>query len=137
MEINGVKVHNATKPVVITISPKDVMRGNTKDPAACAAALACKRELHATDARIHVGRSYLKIDGEWVRFRTSAALRSEIVAFDRGGTFEPGEYLLQVPLKPSQGIKKTKPKGTKDNRVKIARKIYHKVTSVRERGANR
>ena len=137
MEIAGRKVLNSKRNVTIHISKADVTKGNVKDPAACAAALACKRELHADEARIHIGRSYLLIDGRWERFQTSPALRSEIIAFDRGGVFEPGEYTLKR-IHPKTGTPRpTKPKGIKENRVKIARQQYHQVTGVREKGANR
>lgn len=132
MKLNG-PISDAKKSVHITISPRDCKRGSTKDPGSCAAALACKRDLHATDTRIHIGRSYLRIDGKWQRFRTSQALRSEIIAFDRGGEFK---HLLKTIPRKNEGIKKTKPKGTKDKRVKLNRKkrAYHSVTGVRETG---
>jgi hypothetical protein len=135
MKLDG-PVSDAKKSVHITISPRDCKRGSTKDPSTCAAALACKRELQATDTRIHVGRSYLKIDGKWLRFRTSQALRSEIIAFDRGGEFKPGKYLLKTIPRKDEGIKRTKPKGTKDKRVKLKgkKRPYHVVTGVRETG---
>ena len=92
VDINGIKCVDATKAVTIHIEPADIKKGNTKNPSACAAAQACMRELNANAAKIHIGRSYLLIDKRWIRFKTSRALRTEIVAFDRGGTFEPGEY---------------------------------------------
>ena len=137
MEIAGKMVFNSKRNVTIHISKADVTKGDVKDPAACAAALACKRELHATDARIHVGRSYLLIGGKWERFQTSPALRSEIITFDRGGAFEPGEYTLKRIHPKTATPRPTKPTGTKDRRVKIAKRQYHQVTGVREKGANR
>jgi len=137
MQIGGQTVKDAPKAVTIHITRGDVKKGATKDPAACAAAQACKRELHVTDARIHIGRCYLKINNEWQRFQTSPALRQEIITFDRGGVFAPGTYTLKKVSHSNLGIKKTKPKGAKDNRVKIARRSYHIVSGVREKGANR
>src|SRR5262249_36742408 len=85
MKIAGKLVRNAKKPVTLIITSNDVKKGAAKDPGACAAALACMRQLGATEARVHVGRTYIKIEDEWMRYNTPVALQKEIVAFDRGG----------------------------------------------------
>src|SRR4051812_25480409 len=95
MEIKGVRVKDATRPITIEIKDRDVKNGNTKNPAACAAALACKRTFNGAETRVHIGRTYVKLGKEWVRFRTPLSLRTEIITFDRGGTFAPGKYTLQ------------------------------------------
>jgi hypothetical protein len=136
MRINGEKVVDATKPLKLTITDRDVSLGNTKDPGACAAARACMRETHATAARVHVGRTYLKIGEKWVRFNTGAALRSEIVAFDRGGKFEPGEYKLSPP-QPSHRASGKRQGTTPTRRTGKKRAKPHIMTGVRERSANR
>lgn len=101
--IGGKKVVNARQRVTLRISAKDARTGASKDPGACAAAKAAMREIpNCTMARIHLGRAYLfdnKTD-TWKRYKTTDALRSEIIAFDRGGKFEPGTYDLR-PLSPS------------------------------------
>jgi hypothetical protein len=135
MEINGKRVINAKTSVVITISKVDVERGDMKEPESCAAALACQRQLHAAETRIHIGRCYLLIDGVWKRYQTSPALRNEIIAFDRGGTFEPGEYTLKRINPKTAVARPTKPKGTKDHRVKAVRH-NHTVTGIREKAIN-
>lgn len=148
MEINGMRVVDATRSVTLHISQDDTKKGNTKDPGACAAARSCLREVKDCEAaRIHLGRAYLKVGKKWLRFKTSEALRSEIVAFDRGGTFEPGEYILR-PMPPSGGLTKKAAGGYGDNpnrpnRLKKPRKLRvmrakpHQTTNVRSRGANR
>lgn len=146
MRIDGLKVVDAKKPMTLTITKKDVQVGNTKDPAACAAAQCLKRMPEVEQARVHIGRTYLKMNGAWYRFKTSEALRTEIVAFDRGGTFEPGAYSI-VPLSPAEREKRGKragsnkpgarDKGSKDRTPKKPRKKYHTVTGVRAHGANR
>ncbi len=87
MEIAGKPVRNAKKPVVLVITSDDVKKGATRDPASCAAALACKRQMNASEARVHTGRTYVRIKDEWIRFNTPVSLQKEIVAFDRGGVF--------------------------------------------------
>lgn len=101
MELDGKKVADAKKAIRITITKSDVAKGKGKDPDHCAAALACIREGHASEARVHVSRVYLKRGSKWTRYKTPLAIRSEIISFDRGGGFAPGEYTLR-PIQPSE-----------------------------------
>lgn len=94
MQIEGLPVKDAKKPVLLAITPGDVKKGKVKNPAGCAAAVACKRQLGASEAHVHKSRTYLRFNGHWVRYMTPASLQAEIVAFDRGGRFEPGEHRL-------------------------------------------
>lgn len=139
MEIAGLKVVDATKPLKITISKADVAKGDTKDPGACAAARAAVRSGECTEARVHIGRTYLKVKtpsgrAAWRRYLTPKSLRTEIVAFDRGATFAPGEYTL-VPLPPATRKARGTAHGSDTNknnhRPKIARIKHHKVSGVR------
>lgn len=113
--INEVPVFNATKSAKITITPLDVKRGDKKDAGKCAAARACVHDMSAVAARVHVGRTYVELPAKqarrygvkapngspvWVRFRTPNSLRTEIVAFDRAKSFDPGDYILP-PCQPS------------------------------------
>lgn len=141
MKINGLKVVDAKRKVKIHITPVDVAKGKTKNPSSCAAARACVREQLCSDARVHIGRTYLKSgEGHWVRFKTPQSLRSEIVAFDRGARFAPGEYTLS-PLAPAERSKRGKATGTNTSKTtrgpKKARAKYHTVQGVRRFGANR
>ena len=134
MKINGLPVKNAKKPISLHITAKDILASKSKKPDNCAAAVACKRQLGATEARVHVGRTFLRFNGHWERYLTSRALRAEIVAFDRGGKFEPGEYMLSrlqkshtnrakqttYPKKPAKKVKK--------------RAKYHHLTNIRPVG---
>lgn len=129
MKIDGLPVKNATKSITIHISANDVKNGTLKKPQACAAALCCKRELGATEARVHTARVFLRHNGHWTRYMTSAALKAEIVAFDRGGKFEPGEYRLNK-MQPSRAHrKKSGPRTGKGKK----RGHYHILTNVRPR----
>ena len=141
MKIAGIPVVDANKNVIIKITARDVRDGKTKDPGSCAAARACMRDMGASQARVHLGRTYLKVDKKWIRFETPEALRSEIISFDRGHDFQAGTYTLRV-VRPShkggrkaQGsaVSKTKPYGAK----KKARAKPHVVHGVRAHGANR
>ena len=150
MEINGKRVVDATKPAKITITPKDIAKGDNKNPSGCAAAVAAQHSIeNCISARVHVGPVYIEQAKQWVRYNTSDALRTEIIAFDRGGKFEPGEYTLR-PISANETTEgrarkrgeknRSQPdrnKAKKRNRVLIAKVKRHEVTGIRPKGANR
>lgn len=149
MEIAGKKVVDATKSLKITITPRDAREGKSKDPGACAAARAIMRTFRsegAKAARVHLGRTYIEYPDKWIRFRTPAALKTEIVSFDRGGKAEyaEGTYNLEkISASDRIGARKNKTAGktssanlTKSKRPKVAWAV-HQIEGVRARGANK
>lgn len=146
MEIAGLKVVDARKPLTITINSVDVKKGANKDPAACAAARSLVRNGHCTEARVHLGRTYIKTKNErgsqvWVRYMTPESIRTEIVSFDRGAQFDEGEYTLRPPSR-SMRLNRGHAVGSDTNRTKpkhkqIARIKHHQVSGVRHHGAVR
>jgi len=140
MKIGGTEVEDATEGMVVTITKLDVKKGAAKKATACAAAQALCRQTGAKEARVHFSRAYVKEGKIWKRYCVPPALRNEILAFDRGGAFEPGKYRL-CPIQPSVRLgaeqrlpwdKREKPKTKVPNRGK-PRRVYHTVTGVRER----
>jgi hypothetical protein len=98
--IEGKAVLNAKRGLKIHILPVDIAKADNKRPETCAAARAIVRDCHALEARVHLGRVYVRSNNSnWQRYETPKSLRSEIIAFDRGGTFQPGEYEL-LPVRP-------------------------------------
>jgi hypothetical protein len=133
--IDGKPVLDAKKPIVLNITPNDIAKADRKEPADCAVARACRRELHAKEVRVHLGRVYVRQnEGNWLRFMTPRSLRSEIIAFDRGGSFEPGEHKLAAPQPSKRATGKrqgsVKPKGRPKSRGP-KRRAPHVVTDVR------
>lgn len=134
--IDGVPVIDAKAPLTLTITKRDCNNGDPKEPDTCAAARALRREHGVADCRVHLGRIYIRQNkGNWQRFLTPKSLRSEIIAFDRGGAFSPGEYTLS-PLPPAnrttgkrQGSK-PKFKQARDN-PKRKKRTKHVVADVR------
>lgn len=128
-QIDGKPIINAKKPIKIVINKNDISKADVKEPADCAVARACRRELHAKEVRVHLGRVYLRInDGNWTRYMTPKPLRAEIIAFDRGGVFEPGEYQL-LAVEPSKQ-KRTSEKSPRKKKGK-PRSKPHIITNVR------
>lgn len=140
MKIAGLPVVTSRKSLKLHITTTDCKKGRTKDPGACAAALALIRTVEGcSKARVHIGRTYLQVGKKWLKFRTPGALRSEIVAFDRGGVFEPGDYTL-MPLAPSERAREGEAKtlgAPKRGRPGYHRAAPHTITGVRAHGANR
>jgi hypothetical protein len=140
MEINGKPVVDGKKKWWLSIYDVDITTGRNKDPGNCAAARAILREhSEIRSVRVHIGRVFVELDKVWERYQTPHSLRSEIVAFDRGGSFMPGVHKI-LPVAPStkarmkyhqknyDKIKKTK---------KIAKKRRYNLYGVRSRGATR
>lgn len=140
MKIDGMKVVDAKRKLKLEISNDDVKQGKTKEPGTCAAAKACLRQVKDIKAvRVHLSRVYMKIEdkqGEkWVRYLTPDPLRNEIIAFDRGGTFEPGQYTLNWVQPSTQfGVKKKRydtSKGPRHGVKQGKRSKPHRVENVR------
>ena len=94
--IDGKPVMDAKSPVKIIVTRNDVTKADVKHPESCAAARAALRDLHAKEVRVHLGRVYVRFnESNWLRFETPKDLRAEIIAFDRGGAFEPGGFTLK------------------------------------------
>lgn len=133
--IDGLPIMDAKKPVTLIINKNDVAKANPKEPADCAVARACRRELHVKEVRVHLGRVYLRQnEGNWLRYMTPRYLRSEIIAFDRGGSFAPGEYTLSAPQPSHRATGKrhgSKPK-PKNGKAAKKRRSPHIVTDVRQ-----
>jgi hypothetical protein len=138
MKIAGTPVTDAKNDLRLHITKLDVRSGAKKNADACAAANALCRQEGCTEAKVHFTRAYIKKGKTWVRYYVPPALRSEIVAFDRGGTFEAGDYELKAmppnmiePRAKSRGINKTKRKSHANKG--LMPKAVHITTGVRER----
>jgi hypothetical protein len=95
------RTSDAARGVKFKITAGDIRRAKSKDPERCAAALALKRQFGAGKVEVHAARTYVEVGGRRRRFATPAALKMETVVLDRGGAFEPGEYVLR-PIPQSQ-----------------------------------
>src|SRR5689334_1454435 len=97
-QIDGKPIVDATKPVTLEINTKDIAKADRKEPLDCVVARACRRDLGAKEVRVHLTRIYIRFgDGSWQRFVTPKSMRTDIIAFDRGGSFPPGSFVLNPP----------------------------------------
>lgn len=88
-------VIDAKRAMKLHVGERELAKANRKAPNSCALAEACMKKEGVKEVRIHLSRAYVRTDDKkWNRFLVSRALRTEIVAFDRGGKFAPGDYTL-------------------------------------------
>lgn len=139
MKIDGLPVVDAKSPIMLSINAHDIKKGEGGNPDACAAAVACMRQLDCRAAKVHMGRIYVLNGKKWFRYETPGSIRSEIIAFDRRSSFKPGIYKLN-PIKPSVTAKRGKQTGTKTGQtrakaspVRFKRAAPHFVEGVRGR----
>jgi hypothetical protein len=100
--LDGLPVYDATEPLLIEVIKADIKQKSRRDPEHCAVAEACKRELHAIEARAYLSRLYIRMPGQdhWLRYMLPETIRQEVASFDRGGGFSVGTYRIP-PLTPS------------------------------------
>lgn len=130
--IDGLPVYDGEGTLALSITREDIRGARRSQPGQCAVARGLLRELDVIEVRVHLGRIYLRTTQDyWLRYFTPRSVRQEIVAFDRGGRFEP----LNLNLRPPSASEKlgttgrTGPKRTKTGK----RRPYHTLTDVRER----
>jgi hypothetical protein len=133
-QVRGLAPKDGTKPIHLEITPKDIQKGRPLDPENCAAACALKRQ-GFTEAIVMRSVTYVnkgtKESPNWLRFATPNSLAREIVALDRGGRVEPGEFMVK-PFNPARklgaktwhsrgqnGSSSTKPSSSRHVTVKI------------------
>ena len=102
--IGGRNVVDSTRTIQIEITAQDTQLASRQDHGNCAVARACMKQ-EGTDALVHISRVFLKMKNKniWVRYIVKNDLRTEIVAFDRGGKFEPGIFKL-YRIQPAQKL---------------------------------
>lgn len=130
--IDGLPIVDAKRPMRLEVTKRIVDKADPKKPASCALAQACKAKEGVAEVRIHLTRAYVRLDGsrQWTKYLVTQRLRQEIVVFDRGGKFAPGEYHL-LAVQPSKriGADKRKRPGKKLRTGKT--RPYHHAYDVR------
>lgn len=131
----GRKMVDATAPLTIRITPRDINNSKVRSPDDCAIAKACRRILH-TEVKVHLSRTYVldKEKGVWVRFKTPQRAARELIAYDRGGSFAPGDYTLSC-ISPNArlGVKRSRggDKWIEGNATKN-KKVLHSTVGIRQ-----
>jgi hypothetical protein len=98
---DGTAVIDAKRPLRIRVIKEDLASARRKDPGNCAIAQAVKRCAGVEAVRVHTSRVYVRRHktAPWERYETPNSIRVELVAFDRGASFQEDEYVLPPPSK--------------------------------------
>jgi hypothetical protein len=94
------EVVDATKDVTIEVTKRDQSIAHAREHSSCAMAVACKRALALDGVIISISAAYLVKGEQATRYAVPEQVRREIVAFDRGASFAPGDYRLITPNHP-------------------------------------
>ncbi|MBM4442955.1 MAG: hypothetical protein FJ027_21295 [Candidatus Rokubacteria bacterium] len=94
------RVVDATKGITIEVTPADCGRAKKKAHGECALAVACKRVCGLDGVIVSRSTVYLIKHRRATRYQMLESTAKEIVAFDRGAYFDPGEYCLKPPAHP-------------------------------------
>lgn len=91
------KVSDATGTVDVSVTAADDKASRKKDHAECAMAMACKREMKLDGVIVSRKTAYLIKGGTATRYELPESTSREVVSFDRGSGFAPGDYHLRPP----------------------------------------
>lgn len=110
----GKRVYDAKEDLEVEVLDEDCKKGRRKVPGACAAAHAMMREHDdIISAEVHRGVTYIQYAKKVVRYLTGSSLKFEASVYDRGGSFEPGTYVLHSPVGRKQSLENLrKPRAT-------------------------
>lgn len=121
--IKGMKIKDAKRGLPVRIEARDIKGSKRREPDACAAARAIMRQCEVDDARVYRNVVYARHKGQkhYTRYRTPTRVREELIAFDRGGSFEPVSVTLLPPSIRNTG----KQQGSKTNQTNPHRDRIH------------
>ena len=133
----GFPVVDAKTAIELVITYHDTV-GGQKDPWKCAAAKCLLRMPGVIEARVFRTRVYVlkrNANGKfWTRYNPGHGLRHELVAFDKGGKFEPGSYDIGPPAPSCRlGIERPSNKRGRHDQNKTKRAKPHVMKNVRQR----
>ena len=125
-------VVDATKNAHIEVTAQDDKVAKRKSHKTCAMAVACKRKFNLDGVIISANRAYLVKGTQARRFELPPSVSREVVSFDRGGGFEPGDYELSRPGPAHRLGAIPKSHGNENNgRTRPERKFAHKTGGIR------
>jgi hypothetical protein len=127
---NVKSVKDATKNARIEVTKADETNSKKKAHKGCAMAVACKRKFHLDGVIISANRAYLVKGTQARRFQLPPSVSREVVSFDRGGGFEPGDYEL-AKITPTAKLGSNRNKGGGQQGSDKPRKFAHKTGGIR------
>lgn len=98
-KIDGWPIVDGTRDRTLRVTERDVSSSEgRKDPLGCMFARAGKRDF-GSEVRVYRSRAYIRDskNKRWERYIMPMSMTKELVAFDRGGSFQADEYTLGAP----------------------------------------
>ena len=95
-------VRDAVEDAFFEVTARDSNSAAVKDHAACAAAVACKRQFAADGVIISTTTAYIVHGNKAVRYQLPESVSREVISFDRKAGFREGKYELHKPPKSAQ-----------------------------------
>lgn len=130
----GIKLEDATKPIVIELLDTDIIKGHKKSHRECIFACAAKRLDGVRAAYFYLSTAWLEYDKKAVRYLLPASVQKEIVSFDRSGVTKPGFYQLSsVHASQRSGYNRGLRKPNRKSKSK-SRRLRHRTEDVRSVG---
>jgi hypothetical protein len=128
------KVTDADGDLLINVTDRDFKGGRKKDHGDCALAVAAKRQEGATQVIVSSSMAYVIKGNHATRYKVPEAARKEIVSFDRGASFETGDYVLKAPPKSARlGVYRGPATDSSNSHSgKLAKRFIHHTANVRE-----
>jgi len=123
-------VTDAGRNSVVEVTKRDTNSATVRNHKACALAVACKRKENTDGVVISVKTAYIVKGDKATRYALPESVSREIVSFDKGGEFSPGNYRMLAPspsirIGSRQGGANSKPNSGKPKRY------FHKTEGIR------
>lgn len=134
----GIKVVDATKPLIVEVMPIDIEKASAANSKCCAFVRACERSMKVEAAFFFRTKAWLEYEDKIVRYELPVSVQKEIVAFDRSKTMAPGKYQLSAVGKFGTLKEKAKRRAKNDKNHKSKGKLpgqkrglVHRTAAVR------
>ena len=131
------KVTDADDDLLISVTDKDAKTSKKKDHNECAMAVAVKRQEQCSNVIISASTAYVIKGNHATRYKVPESASREVVSFDRGAEFEPGDYKLKAIAPSGRLGKYHAPDSRKEQRPKTGGMakhfVYHHTGNIRER----
>lgn len=124
------KVVDARKDTEVEVTKRDTTSATVRNHKACAMAVACKRKMDLDGVIMSVSTAYLIKGATATRYKVPSSVSREIVTFDRGAAFEPGEYKLKG-ICDSQKLDRVRGAINRSGAPTKAKRFHHKTTDIR------
>jgi len=130
-------VTDADDDLMVEVNEKDGKVSRRKDHNECAMAVAVRRQEKASSVIISSRTAYVIKGTEAVRYKVPEAVGKEVVSFDRGSSFEPGDYKLKaMPKSGRLGARQERADSGRGSvsyaRGGAAKRFIHHTANIRE-----